>query len=208
MDGMREYEISAEGSAIKIKIINPDLTTQYEYYQFAAIKSIVGVEQIGFGTRQADNNRKNPVRHTDLLEFVVNFHDENESAPLKYSILDVSNQATWTPNTAGLAVALADINGWLGLGSASGPAAKIEEALTDVTRTANFIRSSVAGTIAGEIYSYSIFNAGLVNGTVLGTILEPGETVSGDAGASGNKFTTGSITYDGTGTDLAIDYVS
>lgn len=207
MNGMREYEISAEGSAIKIKIINPDLTTQYEYYQFSAIKSIMAVEQIGFGARQADNNRKNPVRHTDLLEFVISFHDENESSPLRYSILDVNNQATWTANTAGLTVALADLNGWLGAGSTTGVGA-IVAALTDTGRIPNFKRSSAVGNIAAIVYSASVHNAGVASGVVLGSVILPGETLPFNAGGASNSYASGLFTYDGTGTDLAITYTT
>ena len=50
--------------------------------------------------------------------------------------------------------------------------------------------------------SVSISNVGTANGTVLGAVLKPGETVNFDAGAVNN--TLSAIAYDATGTEFLV----
>ena len=76
---------------------------------------------------------------------------------------------------------------------------------TGVTRTPTMSRvsSAVPVTIpANTVRSVSFSNAGLINATVLGANLLPGETVNFDAGSL--KDTLGAITYNANGTDLLI----
>lgn len=67
---------------------------------------------------------------------------------------------------------------------------------TDFTRLTNG-----AQTISAGAYSVTISNVGGNNGTVNGTVLKSGETVSFDASA-GNKL--GAIAVDASGTELVI----
>jgi hypothetical protein len=69
-------------------------------------------------------------------------------------------------------------------------------------KTPGFFRTSVAGTVAAGTRSVSVYNAGLVNGLWLGSVIKPGEQFSFEAGAQGD--TLGAFAYDGTGTDLVI----
>jgi hypothetical protein len=80
--------------------------------------------------------------------------------------------------------------------------------IADKGRTPNFLRSSASSSIAVATHSISVHNAGLATGTVLGASILAGETLNFNAGGSGNMFTAGSFTFNGTGTDLAIIYVT
>lgn len=79
---------------------------------------------------------------------------------------------------------------------------------TSVQRTPNFIRVTGSGSIAVETYSVSVANVGTGNGSILGSTIKPGETLNFDAGSLNNFYTTGTFTYDGTGTELIIIYNS
>jgi hypothetical protein len=74
-----------------------------------------------------------------------------------------------------------------------------------VARTPTLIRATAAGTIAVNARSASIYNAGNANGTVLGTILKPGESVPFDAGAQKDLLAV--IAYDATGTEFLVSRV-
>jgi hypothetical protein len=68
------------------------------------------------------------------------------------------------------------------------------------------LRSTGYGIIMPVVYSISISNVGAANGTFLGGIIKPGETLNFDAGALNNFYAGGTITFDGTGTELVIIY--
>jgi hypothetical protein len=76
---------------------------------------------------------------------------------------------------------------------------------TSIIRTHNILRETLAGTIVNP-YSFSIANVGSATGTVETMNLNPGEIINFDAGALNNKF--GTITYDPTGTEFLITWVS
>ena len=90
----------------------------------------------------------------------------------------------------------------------SGNPILISDVLADEGRTPNFLRSSASSSIAVAAHSISVHNAGVATGTVLGANILAGETLSFDAGGNGNMFTAGSFTFDGSGTDFAIIYVT
>ena len=80
--------------------------------------------------------------------------------------------------------------------------------LTSSARTPNLIRATGIGTIALQVYSFSVANVGSLNGTILGQTIKPGETLNFDAGDLNNYYTAGTISYNGTGTELLIIYNS
>jgi len=84
----------------------------------------------------------------------------------------------------------------------------IETASTDLARTPNMLRSSTSSSVAVAVHSVSVHNAGIATGTVLGANILAGETVNFDAGGNGNMLTAGSLTFDGTGTDFLIIYIT
>lgn len=76
------------------------------------------------------------------------------------------------------------------------------------TRTPNAIRVTGSGTIPGTPHSVSIANVGAANGAALGVALNKGETITFDAGDVNNTLAASSITYDATGTEFLIIYIS
>jgi hypothetical protein len=77
---------------------------------------------------------------------------------------------------------------------------------TGTTRVPVLIRVTTSGTIAPIVYSISVSNVGTANGTFLGGTIKAGETLNFDAGALNNFYAAGTITYNGTGTELVIIY--
>lgn len=77
---------------------------------------------------------------------------------------------------------------------------------TGTTRVPVLIRVTTSGTIAPVVYSISVSNVGIADGTFLGGTIKTGETLNFDAGALNNFYAAGTITYNGTGTELIIIY--
>lgn len=75
-------------------------------------------------------------------------------------------------------------------------------------RTPNIVRVTASGVITEDVFSFSIYNAGGLNGTILGSTIKPGETFSFSAGALNNIYPANSISYNGTNTELVIIYNS
>lgn len=74
-------------------------------------------------------------------------------------------------------------------------------------RQANAIR--VIGVLVNPdpMFSFSVANVGTANGTIQGVTIKPGEIVNYDAGGINNFFPGGSVTIDGTGTELLVSYI-
>ena len=84
----------------------------------------------------------------------------------------------------------------------------VDTKLADAVRTPNILRTSTSGTVNVAVYSFSVANVGLGNGTILGQVIKPGETINFDAGSLNNYYAASTFTYDGTGTELLITYNS
>ena len=84
----------------------------------------------------------------------------------------------------------------------------IDTRLTAQSRTPNFDRVTGPGSIATTTYDVAVANVGVADGTVLGSTIKPGETLDFNAGALNNFYTSGTFTYDGTGTELILIYNS
>ena len=83
------------------------------------------------------------------------------------------------------------------------------EANTDPNeRTPNFIRPTTASNIAILTYDVAVSNVGTTDGTVLGGLIKPGDTLNFDAGALNNFYAAGTFTYDATDTEFLIIYNS
>jgi hypothetical protein len=87
-------------------------------------------------------------------------------------------------------------------------AAQLVTNTTSVTRTPNLVRATGSGTIAPLVYDFSVSNVGSANGTILGGTIKPSETLNFTAGALNNSYAAGTISYDGTGTELVIIFNS
>ena len=84
----------------------------------------------------------------------------------------------------------------------------VETNTTGLTRTPGIIRPTAVGNINSLVsvfYSVSVANVGLTDGTILGTVIRPGEVFNFSADALNNFFT--SFDYDATGTEFIIIYV-
>lgn len=80
---------------------------------------------------------------------------------------------------------------------------------TGVVRKPRVLRETSSGDLnifGSPIYSVSVANVGLANGTVLTTTISPGEIVNFSADALNNYFIE--FPYDGTGTELLIIFVT
>ncbi len=67
-------------------------------------------------------------------------------------------------------------------------------------------RTATTGSSSNNLVSISFANTGAANGTILGTILKPGESVTFDAG---NRFySSGQFSWDATGTEFLITTLS
>jgi hypothetical protein len=84
----------------------------------------------------------------------------------------------------------------------------IETNTTGVVRTPNLLRVNDPNDLAAfaPLYSVSVANVGLADGTVLGGVLRPGEVVNFSADALNNFFS--SFIVDATGTEFIIIYIS
>ncbi len=80
--------------------------------------------------------------------------------------------------------------------------------INPTNRTPNFIRVTSSGTIMGNPYAFSVYNAGAANGTILGAVIKPAEILNFSAGGSYHRFNSGAITYDATGTEMLITYIT
>lgn len=109
----KTLEIALVGSSLElIYTDHTGVKLPAEYFPVCGIKSIKGVPQIGHGTRDATNQRKNPYPFDDMLK--VEIEMDQKSSNISFDIQSVTNQAGWTPNLAGLVQAITDINGWAG----------------------------------------------------------------------------------------------
>lgn len=75
-------------------------------------------------------------------------------------------------------------------------------------RTPNYLRPTIAGSIAVITYDVAISNIGTTDGTVLGTTIAPGETLNFNAGDYNNFYPANTFSYDATGTEFIIIYNS
>jgi hypothetical protein len=89
-----------------------------------------------------------------------------------------------------------------------GGSSLILENNSNLNRTPNLLRTSAAGSIPVACYDFSVFNAGLADGVLLGQPIRPGESLNFSAGSLNNIYPAGTVTYDGTGTELVIIYNS
>ena len=108
----------------------------------------------------------------------------------------IANDQSAVPVSAAIAYPLGD---WSDTESVSVTIARNE---VGIEKTPTMLRAVVGGTVAAGAFSVSFANVGTITETVLGANLEPGETVSFDAGAINN--TLGAITYTASATGILL----
>lgn len=74
-------------------------------------------------------------------------------------------------------------------------------ALTSVVVTPGLVRAAAPGNVPAGARSVTVLNSGAANGLVLGQIIKPGESFTWSADSNN---TLAVVSYDGTGTELAI----
>lgn len=147
---------------------------------------------------------------------IINFINENRNSSLKLPYAEISNQPTWTT----LALAVAGISAWMDTSIGGGLATEatlqqVEANTIDIVsntsgtlRIAKMLRVTNSGDLAtlyARIFSVSVANVGLANGTVLGATIKPGEIVNFSADALNNYFDT--FAYNATGTEFIISFI-
>lgn len=171
----QRFEIEKNGESIRYREYTSGGTALWNYYPVSNIKCIEPVAEIGYGARDSSTNQRlHRTRQDDLLRITISFLDDTK--PLTFDIQNVMNQPGWTPDVAGMATALLDINGWIVNSSGSGSAASlaaIEALLTTVDsnitayntgqHSVTFISPALPYTITDYTYcSYSIVTQGSV----------------------------------------------
>jgi hypothetical protein len=165
----QKFDIELSGVSIRYRQYTAGGTAQWNYYPVINIKCVEAVQQIGFGTRDSvTNQRKNPTRQDDLLRITISFIDDTK--PLTFDIQNVMNQALWTPNAAGVAKALSEINLWIGQGMASGSSASSDILLQEIVDqnygsvSPNVLTPGLPWTSTGTEYAITlIVTAGTVS---------------------------------------------
>jgi hypothetical protein len=132
--------------------------------------------------------------------------------PLKIPLGTIINQPGWENTWEGANTAVEDITAWGQAASTTSLLAtedtllSIKTILDPSARIPGIIRTNVAGTINFQVYDFAVANTGLTNGLILGQTIKPDEVIEFDGGAVSNYYPAGTITYDGTGTELLITF--
>lgn len=182
------FEIEQADGGFRVRNLDASGNGLWEYHQCESIKSVIGVEQVGYGTRASSNLRKNPIREDDHRQIIIMFNDDQQSK-IEYNIAYVNNQPTWTNDNAGLVQATADINSWCGGGSST-----FEAAAAGNTETPSVVENTTsggAGSTTAGVKAVSILFEG-TGGTLGGVAVNDGHVASFDASMAN---TLASIAY-------------
>lgn len=178
------YTIEKANGQLKLRYSN-----NVEYYEFPTIKSVSSA----FDTLKA--------AYYVSINFIAN--DKNNS--LRIYLAEVTNQPSWTNDSAGAQAAVDQISLWI--------AESTSPSLSGIEKTAESIRVvNTSGTIAFPVKSISFASVGTATAiyTIDGTPtnIKPGETVSFDAGDTNNYFKDGVFGYNAptTSAELLIAY--
>lgn len=186
------WEIEQTTSGFRVRVLPPagEIQQPWENYMCDQIHSISGTDIAGYGTRQANNQRKFPVREDDKRELLIYFN-KDQSSPVSYLIEYVNNQPTWTDDTAGILKAISDVASWCGDVSTS--LSNIEGVISgnlEVPSTAQDIVPLNAGTTTTGVKAFSILFEGsggsfggvpVVTGYSTGKAASLGNTLASEA---------------------------
>lgn len=179
------WEIEQQNGGFRIRTIAESGVQQqpWIFIPCSAVKQVSGVFLPGFGTRQANNNRRNPIREDDRILLKIAFHDENESSPIEYDILYVDNQPTWTADLNGLQQAITDVSSWCE--GASG-IINILSGNTETPSTVENATSGGAGSTTAGVKGFSILFEG--DGGVWGGVAVDSGYISSKSASLGNTL--------------------
>lgn len=145
----QKFDIEKNGDSIRYRQYTSGGTALWNYYPVSNIKCIEPVAQIGFGARSSSTNQRlHRTFQDDLLRITISFLDDTK--PLVFDIQNVMNQGTWTPNVAGMAIALLDINGWVVNASSSSSAATLI-ALLAAFNAEDFATQTTSAALLNEL---------------------------------------------------------
>ena len=186
-------EVALSGGSIAIRMTNGAVGAvgQWEYYPLCNVISITGNPQLGYAVRNAQNQLSHRYPHDDMLQVVVELKGEQQ-VPIRFDIQDVTNQAGWTADPAGLAQAILDIKTWVedcccGAGS-GGATAVLQQATIDaIVEHQDFEEILVIDTgdsdalvsrrteydESTDSYSFTYHNADGSTHTVIGPLVYP-----------------------------------
>jgi hypothetical protein len=159
-----QIEISLVGSSIAVKRLkgNKGTFVGNEPIDYFPVSSIRGITSTGLDNRQLNaGGNASSYEYLDQLAIHLEFFDV-DAARLTFDIQSVTNQASWTKDSAGLLIALSDINSWVGAISGSTPVTPVPGSAvltTDDSLGGNgtdFIDSLAA--VTGAAYKYLIIN--------------------------------------------------
>ncbi len=102
--------------------IDEDTIKVEDSYNLSHATGVTRTDVLGIGARNPITNQKGQrYPYLDELVFYIQFVDNQQ--PIAFDLRRVANQPTWTPDLAGLAVAMADIKSWIGIASSGSGAA-------------------------------------------------------------------------------------
>ena len=132
----QKLDVSLIDASLAVRHHNPTtgLVGAWEYHPLCSIVSITG--QIFEDFALLDTNtmqKRHRYPHTDMSRLIIKT-EGNTQPILDVDLSDITNQAAWLPNLAGIEVAKADINLWIynacggaaGAAAATGPANSLE----------------------------------------------------------------------------------
>jgi hypothetical protein len=138
----QSLEVDLIGKSISQRFTDTDkgVVGQWEHNPVCAVVSITSGpgDIVGFASRDAvTNQRRHKFKYDDMLRIIIEFQGAGQSK-MDFNIQDVTNQPGWTPDPAGLAQALVDINAWVATCSdgSGGPGSGATEATLQALLTA------------------------------------------------------------------------
>lgn len=159
---MARKSISKDGASIKFRAEDPSVKP-YQYFPLSLIKGITGRYEIGYGAKLS-------YAYTDLIELTIDFVDQTYPA-LTFDIQDITNQAGWTANQAGLDAATADINSWITSATGGGSSTPGSVTLDNNDALGGDGTEYIFGTgvVTGKNYKYLVANEDTTFTTLAGS---------------------------------------
>jgi len=130
--------------------------------------------------------------------------DATDTQPVSATSLPLPTGAATALRQVDIINALLDVI--TAIGTRTSPSDAQEISWPSVEYTPGLTRTSAVGVISSGKHSVSIANLGAGNGTVLGTVIKPGEVIAFEP--SNVNATLGAISYSGLGTELLISMLT
>lgn len=130
---LSNIEIENNGSVIRLRKQNPDASwTPWTSHNKTSIRSVVPNYEEGFSALDSTNRPKNLYPNVDKMEICLLFTSDNGTKEV-FDIKQITNQPTWTLDSAGFQQALDDINSWLTVSVSSGGSGEFTPDVIDLS---------------------------------------------------------------------------